>query len=236
MFPSFVETEQDGRFISVLLLSDVAATATVKNVTPGFYGRGNPGTLLTLSDVTPLHARSASVGYVLLPVERMVARGRVFCWVFGTGGPPVPTAVPPRAGDRPVILGEWSADDVVRARTMFHLGRIAVAGRGGALRWDDFRGEDFPSTMEGLQQRVDEAHFGGLLDMTAHLRAQQYGSSERAAFVEHWRQIEANGCRVVAVAEQPGLGPVPSQQSSSKWEWSAETSTWSEVTTVTCSY
>ncbi len=209
--PGFVETEQDGRFISVLLLSGVAATATVAEAIPGFYGNGNPGMLLVLSDVAPLHARSTPIGHVLVPVKRLVARGRVFCWVFETG-PTVPSESPPEVGDRIAILGEWSADDVLRARTMFRLGMLAVARPHGKLQWDDFRIEGFPLTMDDLHERVAEAYLGGLIDGTSHLRALPYGSRERAAFVEQWRQYEADGCRIVAVAERPGGGLLPSRK------------------------
>lgn len=56
-----------------LLLAEVAATATVSQIIPGFsIVSGGPVVLLALSDVTTLTDRSPVPDYVLLPVRSMV--------------------------------------------------------------------------------------------------------------------------------------------------------------------
>ncbi len=206
---SFAEPEQDRRFASIMLLSEVMATATVDDVIPGFFVTGNPGVLLALSDVQPLRPRSPPIAHVLVPVERMAASGRVFCAVMGGGLRSSMEA--PGPGRRVVVMGEWSSDDVVRVQTMNRLGTLATvdSSRDGRLRWDDSVLFGGPGSLAGLRQRVEEALVGGLFDMTSHLVRQPYGSGERREFVERWARHESDGCRVVAVAERPGVGVAP---------------------------
>ncbi len=204
-------SEQDGRFVSALLLSEVAVTATVAGIVPGFFRGGNPGVLLSLSDVSPLHGRSASIGHVLLPVERTSANGRVFCAVMDRDHH-IPTPPPP-PGTRVVVMGAWSSEDVVWGNTQGRMGYLATVDSAEALRWIGgfFWSEERPSTLASLQRRVDEAARGGLFDVTADLVSQDIESPERTEFVKTWASYEPDGCRVVEVAELPGVGLMPSR-------------------------
>ena len=208
-------SEQDGRFGSVLLMSEVAVVATLAEAVPGFYMTGNPGVLFSLSDVAPLHGRARTTGYVLIPFDRMVVRGRVFCSILpetrlwsGRNHPKV--------GDRVVIMGDWAGDDVVRIeRSSTHRGTLAQVGDRGLLQWDGtVHMGVVPGTLTNLQERANEAATGGLFDLTAHLVLQEYGSPDRREFIDTWRpyeeHYESRGCRIVGVAEKPDEGLVPS--------------------------
>ncbi len=208
---SYPETEHDGRFISVLLLSEVAVAATLNEAIPGFLTNGNPGLLFELSDIVPLHQRARTVGYIVVPVDRLVVHSRVFCAVNPSdivwGG-----TAQPEVGDRVVVLGNWPAEDVVRVKQWWtHGGTLAQVRDQGTLQWDVTVTSGGPTTLTGLQARADEAVAGGLFDMTRHLVSQEFGSPDRREFVETWRAYESNGCRIAAVAERPGEGLVPSR-------------------------
>ncbi len=208
-------SEQDGRFGSVLLMSEVALAATLAEATPGFYATGNPGVLFSLSDVAPLHGRARTTSYVLVPFDRMVVRGRVFCSVLPD------TRLwsernHPNVGDRVVLMGDWAGDDVVRLeRSSTHRGTLARVDAQGLLQWDGtVHMGPIPGTLANLKERANEAVTGGLFDLTAHLVLQAYGSPDRREFIETWRSYEehyeSRDCRIVGVAERPGEGLVPS--------------------------
>ena len=180
-FVTWPPGETGGDFASVLLLSEIAVHATLGARIPGFTQNGNPMVLFPLSDVVRLHGRSSSPDYVLVSFDRLVIRGRVFCAVSPSHAE-VWGAEPPVRGDRVVLLGPWSSDGVMRARAS-HPASASLAKVTGddELIWKPSLGVVFggPRTLAGLQARVDEAVFGGLFDLTAHLHAQEWGSPER---------------------------------------------------------
>lgn len=205
---SFVETEQDGRFISALLLAEVAVTATLAEATPGFFSNGNPGVLFALADVVPLHHRSGAPAFALVPVDRLVIRGRVFCAVT----PSERVEVNPETGSRVVLLGEWGDHGAVRIGSSWNrLGHLAlVTGHQETLQWDFFpRFTTPPVSLSQLRRQVEQAVTGGLLDVTAGLAVQEYGSPERVEFVERLGRYESNGCRVAEIVETPDQGWSP---------------------------
>ncbi len=200
--------EGDGRFISALLLSEVAVTATLGEAIPGFFVNGNPGTLFALSNVVPLHGQSPSVEYVLVPFDRLVVHGRVFCAV-NPSTPKWSGKTHPKVGDRVALLAAWPKDGVVRTNMWNHGSSLGLVFDDGRLQWDNL--VSGPGNLASLQERVDEAVSGRLFELTTHLVSQEYGSAERREFVETWRSYESDGCRVVGVAERPGHGLVPSR-------------------------
>lgn len=208
-------SEQDGRFGSVLLMSEVAVVATLAEAIPGFYTTGNPGVLFSLSDVAPLHGHARTTGYVLIPFDRMVVSGRVFCSVLPETNL-WPGSNAPEVGDRVVIMGDWANDNVVRIeRSATHRGTLAQVDNRGLLRWDStVHMGVVPGSLANLKDRANEAAVGGLFNLTAHLVLQEYGSSERREFIDTWRSYEehyeSRGCRIVGVAERHDEGLVPS--------------------------
>ena len=205
--------ESGGDFASTLLLSEVAIIATLNDAVPGFTANGNPWMLFPLADVVPLHGRSSTPDYVLVPYDRLVVRGRVFCAVNPSGNV-WRNAKHPKAGDRVVLVGRWNADGVMRTRA-FHpeTAALALVGEREELIWKfgivNAGDSPAPRSLSGLQDRVDEAAAGGLFDLTAHLHAQEWGSPERREFAEKWRTLHQDGCRVVEVANLEGHGLVP---------------------------
>lgn len=194
---SYLPLEQDGRFISALLLAEVAVTATLSDGIPGFFSSGNPGVLFALSDVSPLHAQSAVPAYVLVPADRLVIQGRVFCAVK----PPTHIRFNPANGNQVVILGELGDHGTVRVgRWWDRIGHWALVEDQEMLRWDHFAEYTTPPlSLSQLYRRVDDAVTGGLFNVTSHLMLQKHGSVERKEFVEKLGSHESSGCRVLDV-------------------------------------
>ena len=183
-------------------------TATLAEATPGFFSSGNPATLFALSDVVPLHGRTAVPAHVLVPSDRLVIRGRVFCAVTPR------VLVTPEVGDRVVILGDWGDHGTVRVGTAYRggLGHLALVKDRETLHWDYFpKFTNPPSSLSRLHQRVAEAVSGGLMAATSHLVLQELESPERVEFVEKLERYESTGCRVLEVAETPDGGWSPTR-------------------------
>ncbi len=201
----YVQEEQDGRFSSALLLSNVAVTATLTEGVPGFFANGNPGVLFALSDVVPLHAGSEPVDYVLVPHDRLVLHGRVFCAVTPSesrwSGRRQPTT-----GDQVVVMGARGEHGIVRTGALWgHLGFLALMDDEQTLHWDSGMTQNVgrPESLDALRTRVREAVSGGLLDVTSHLLFQEYGSPERVQFTRELQRYEDKGCRVSSAARSP---------------------------------
>ncbi len=111
-------------FDLTVLTSKVAVVATVSDLIPGFLANGDPGLLLELSEVVPLHVRSELPSYTLIPTDQVMIRGRAFCadelraeYSYER----------PEVGDRVVLIGSlWARENVVRA-WFYYEGRFAVA-------------------------------------------------------------------------------------------------------------
>ncbi len=207
-FPKGSPSLGQSRFDLMLLLSEVVVTAEVGEAIPGFDPDGSPYVLYPLSNVVPLHGSSPVPGYVLVPVDRMVYRGRVYCrpdhrrWRDGEWSPPA-------AGDRVALIGQWTHGGIVT--TGMAGGAMALIEDGEDLTWVLPGMARFtkgvaaaPGSAPALQARVDEAVAGGLLDLTAHLQRQRWGSPERWEFVRTWRRLNDDVCRVAAAAIREG--------------------------------
>lgn len=182
-------------FETTLLLSEVAAVATISEFIPGFVG-SMPYLLVALADVAPLHGRSSSPTYFLMPVGGMVFDGRVYCeyWRVNKWLPKL------RAGDRIVLIGRLS-QGVVRTGPPDTFD-LALTLENGRLAWArDWRGDAPPKTLPLLRQQVEEAVRGGLLDMTEPLLFEDSHSANRSRFAETWWEYHQDGCRVRAAEE-----------------------------------
>ncbi len=175
---AWVETTD---FLPALLLSDVAIEATIAAVTPGFRQDGAPVLLLTLSDVLPLHRRSALPAHVLLPVGRLVIEGHVYC-----GSAESVVGLPPVSGDRVVVVGAWRTGAVVNVGDM-ETGSFAVV-TGDSLVWSWGRGYG-PSTADDLRALVDRAVAERLFDSAERLVHQPWGSADRRQFARDYELL-----------------------------------------------
>lgn len=182
-------------FASVLLLSEVVATATVSAVIPGFLSNGDPEILFALADVVPLHGRSPLPSYVTTPVSQFTIKGRVFC------GERQSKEVVPKVGDRVIVIGHWN-QGVVRVGHQLTGALALVREADSSLTWRFMAVEDGPPTFPELQHRIAEAERGGLLDLAAPLLVQEAYSPERRQFSQTWWEHHQNGCRVTAAERQ----------------------------------
>lgn len=74
----YAPATHNGMFDAAVLLAEVAVEATISEIVPGF-SHAWPHNLLALSSVVPLHDKSPSPDYVLVPVYSIVTHDRVFC-------------------------------------------------------------------------------------------------------------------------------------------------------------
>ncbi len=186
-----------GEFGSGLLLAEVAVVATVTDIVPGFGAAALVESLLELSDAVPLHDRSPIPGYVLLPVQRVVAEDRVFCGGYGGEYDPV-------VGARVVVIGPWvqGVVPVGPGRGMSSL-FATVQKDGESLGWLPWISGP-PGNLVDLQARVGEAVDGNLFSLTSDLVQLKEGSKRRGKFGGEWRRRTERGCRLVAVDEVSG--------------------------------
>lgn len=188
-----------GMFDTTLLLSDVAVTATLEKAIPGFTTHGNPAVVFALSDVVPLRPGAPHVDYLLVPFDRLVVHGRVFC-AINPNHQWWPDAGHPAVGDHVVVIGSWTSDRVVRMNAWQHTGTVAVVREHKPLIWGfSVRRGTGPTTIANLESRIGEALSGGLFDLTADLVLQEFNSQERREFGQLWLDLHAAGCRVQAV-------------------------------------
>ena len=183
-----------GEFGSGLLLAEVAVVATVTDIIPGFGGSAWIESLLKLGDVVPLHGRSPTPSYVLVPSQRVVAEDRVFCGGIGSKFDPV-------IGMRVVVVGRWVQGVVPAGLTESTL-FATVQKDGESLRWS--QGSTGPPSLVDLHARVDEAVSGNLFSLTSHLVRLEEHAEERQKFGVEWSRRTRRGCRLVAVGEDSG--------------------------------
>ena len=204
-------------FDLTVLTSRVAVLATVSDLITGFRANGDPGLLLELSEVVPLHHRSALPAYALIPTDQVVIHGRVFCadelrreYAFQR----------PEVGDRVVLIGSlWVPESVVRP-WFYYEGRFSVvrgtkAGE-SALDWATGYEEDtafgigntpVPSvpadTLLGLHEYMDELQASGLFEWVDSRLSDPHGDSEaREQFFKAWKSARDAGCRPRATRDE----------------------------------
>ncbi len=174
-----------GTLEGTLLLSEVAVTATVSEIIPGFSGGAGPMVLLGLSDGVQLTDRSPIPDYVLIPLRRMVIGGIPFCHDRDEG-----VDYEPQLGDRVVVIGAWLSGIVsTESRVtgmLFELksdGRLERAFASGSTK--------SLGTIGALRAYVDRLDFGGFLEATAHLARQSPASGARREFARTMRSSAA---------------------------------------------
>ena len=208
-------------FDLTVLTSRVAVLATVSDLITGFRANGDPGLLLDLSEVVPLHYRSALPSYALIPTDQLVIHGRVFCAdelrrEYAHERPEV--------GDRVVLIGSlWVRENVVRP-WHYYEGRFAVV-RGTkdgepALDWATGYEEDtahglgnapVPSvpadTLPSLHEHIDHLQASGLFEWVESRLPDPHGESDsRKRFIKAWKAARDAGCRPRATRdEQTGV-------------------------------
>lgn len=171
--------------MGTLLLSEVAAKATVTEVEPGFRAGGAPVLRLALSDAVSLHSRSPLPEYVLVPVGRLVVGGRVYC-----GDDEGLNGRPPSIGDQVVVIGPWGSQATVNVGNIGSSSLALVDGT--ALEW--VFGEAGPETLARLFAIISEAEAEGLFNLTSDLAKRPYGSEEKHLFGRDWNAIRSINC------------------------------------------
>ena len=169
----------------ILLLSEVAVTATVSEIIPGFSAAPGPMVLLALSNGIQLTERSPVPDYVLLPLRRMVIGGIPFCHDRFEG-----VDYEPRLGERVVVIGSWQNGIVPLGKLatgfLFVLesdSRLSTVYGGGRRKGTGTIGE-LTAYMDRLESR-------GLLEATAHLARQSPDSRDRLEFARTIRSSAA---------------------------------------------
>lgn len=176
-------------FSSILLLTEVTASAVVSETVPGFFASGSPALLVHLEDVRSLRPAPLP-SYVLMPVGQYVVNGRLFC------RPRIPNELVPSAGAEVVVLGGITAPNVVRLGDRIHTGSLGIVDRqADRITWR-FMGLNGPRTVSGLMGRVDEAQAGGLFDVARPVAVQPLGSPDRLEFSTMWVEYHGDGCRI----------------------------------------
>jgi len=166
-----------------LLLSEVAVTATVSEIVPGFSGMGGPMAMLHLSDVSALTSRSPIPDYALVHLKRMVIDGTVFC------DRDLGVDYKPGVGDRVVVIGSWFNGVVPQGYlTGGIFRRIAPGGTIDPLPWQTIR------SLDALQGNVDRLESKGLLAETAQVARALY-SKERSTLSQAVDRPTAGGAR-----------------------------------------
>ena len=169
-----------------LLLAEVAVSAEVAAVDPGFRAGGAPVLRLTLSDVEPMRAHSLLPTHVLVPISRLVIRDYVYC-----GDDEGLEGHPPAVGDQLVVVGPWGSSATVNVG---HIGVSSLAVvRNGALEW--LFGHSGPKTIGELRELIRESEAEGLFDLTSGLVRMPYGTEERHRFGLEWNRVRARDCR-----------------------------------------
>ncbi len=190
---SYAIPESDFTFDGSVLLGEVAVTATVSEVIPGFSWEW-PHSLLALTDVVPLHDTSPAPDYVLVPVGRVVTHDRVFC-----GGDPTQSAgYDFSPGTRLAIVGSWHQGVVPVVSGAGNSGLLGVIGSDASIDWmmpliDD----GAPADLAGLRQRVHDMAVGGLLDLRAQVSRQEAYSKDRLMIRDLVSEHYVQGCRMI---------------------------------------
>ncbi len=189
---SYAIPESDFNFDASVLLGEVAVTATVSEVIPGFSGEW-PYSLLALTEVAPLHDASPTPGYVLVPVGRVVIHDRVFC-----GGDPTQSAgYNFFSGTRLAIVGSWRQGVVPVVSGAGNSGLLGVIDSDASIDWMMPLIDGAPADLAGLHQRVHDMAVGGLLELRALVSQQEPYSKGRKMVRDLVSEHYVQGCRMI---------------------------------------
>ena len=193
----------------IVLTSSVAVVATVSRMIPGFLSNGDPGLLLELEELLPLHSRSFVPAYALIPTDQVMIGGRAFCadelrleYPFGR----------PEVGDRLVVIGSLRRDENVVWPWAIYDGLFGVerATEGPDLDWatgwelEVARGvvtrlpaPQIPArSVVDVYRYVGELESSGLFAWVEYLVSEPYvESEERDRFFDVWQSGRDAGCR-----------------------------------------
>ena len=206
----YAPAAHNGMFDAAVLLGEVAAEATVSEIVPGF-SYGWPYNLLALSSVVPLHDKSPSPDYVLVPVFSIVTHDRVFCG--GEAERAFVAGVDYKVGARLVIVGPWHEGVVPMGVGAGNSGLLAEVKEEGALDWlFGVSVDDLPRSLADTTRRVEELASGGLLATTAAVRREHELFGEgRMEVGEMVGAAYESGCRL--------LGAEPLAQPEDGWRY-----------------
>lgn len=160
-FPDVLPRSLDG----TLLLSEVAVTATVSEIIPGFSEMGGPMAMLRLSDASALTGRSPIPDYALIQLKTMAIDGTVFC------DRDAGLDHEPQVGDRVVVIGSWFNGVVPQGHLTGGLFRdIAPDGSIYPLPWRGIR------TLDALLDNIERLEAKGLFAKTAPIARDLYSN------------------------------------------------------------
>jgi len=166
-----------------LLLSEVAVSAEVAEVVPGFYYDGEPAALLSLRNVEPLHAHAPLPEYALVPLGQLVVRDRVIC---GSAMRPAYN-FSPSVGSRIVVVSRWGDQAVAMGALS-----LAVVHAGGELEWKF--GPQGPGELESVMSYAHELEVRNLFGVSHALAGRPVGSEDRRQFIEQWERLRRHSC------------------------------------------
>ncbi len=184
---------------AILLLSEVAAKATIESVALGFGTGGYPKALVRLADAEPLTNRSPIPEYVVLPIGQLVTHDRVFCanrGPIGTGDYRGPYQ--PQAGSQIVVIGRWRDGTVFLGPSDAWYAELNE----GALEWRfGGYGRYGNRTLKGMKNLVSRLETRGLFERTDHLTKAEEHSMERVRFGQAWARAVQRGCEPTVVRD-----------------------------------
>ncbi len=192
----YAPATHNGMFDAAVLLAEVAVEATISEIVPGF-SHAWPHNLLALSGVVPLHDKSSSPDYVLVPVYSIVTHDRVFCG--GEAERAFVAGVDYKVGTRLVIVGSWHGGVVPMGVGAGNAGLLAEVREEGVLDWlFGLSVDDLPHTLVDTARRVEELASGGLLATTTGVRREHELFGEgRMEVGDMVRSAYRSGCRLV---------------------------------------
>ena len=179
-----------------LMIHDVAITATIDEVIPGFWG--GPIALVSLDRVEQLHIHSRVPRYALVPLGRMVARDAVYCaQVIGKRG------FNGRRGQRIVLIGRYDEEGVVLLG-WYQDPALLVFGE-GLENW--FGGVPPGATIERIEEAARKVVSTGLYDYAAELRHADpdtdHGFNLRRDLGAEVVAATENGCELSGAVQTP---------------------------------
>lgn len=181
-----------------LLLSEVAVTAEVADVVPGFYYNGAPAALLSLRNVQPLHANAPLPEYALVPLGQLAIHDRVICGSWMRPAYNVAFDV----GNRLLLVSGW-AD---RAVAMGASG-LAVVRDEGELEWKF--GPKGPEELDAVLRYAREFEANQLFAVSRALAGRPAGSEERRQFIQQWELLRRHSCLDARTFGRLGAGLNP---------------------------
>ncbi len=193
----------------IVLTASVAVVATVSRMIPGFLSNGDPGLLLELEELLPLHSGAFVPSYALIPADQVMISGRAFC------ADELRVEYPfrrPEVGDRVALVGSLRRDESVVWPWTLYSGLFGVerATNGSDLDWATGWELEIARGVGGklpvahvsvrslvdLYRYVEALEASGLFTWVQYLLSDPAIESEaRDQFFDVWRSAREAGCR-----------------------------------------